>query len=852
MSGKVKTLTTKLLNSVATSRSTTAAAVTLKNYLQQSNAAPAGTTKGVTLKNYLQGTNTSPVAVGLKPSKSTKSNKSKKNKGKSSVSIKPLSALAVECSIKAPVKKHPRALEKDLARVLSEHTIALSESDERDDELPIRTLDSDLDDQWSRIPKTSIASIRRKEVTRLRKQSWTFTSTQENHYGKLVRMCTHKLGANCTIQLFGKLHCETGVKDFNAMIEVCIEKARKADDEDLALEEFHRAYMVFEAIRERGLKVEEVTYGPFLMFIIDMGMVEEFHFFCKNIRKDNPDSLSRLAYYEMLLWIQVGDEEKIKTLISNDSDEAYFPESYLIALCEAGRQDEVLMLLEKIDIKKVSREENKERIFEWLGRLLLESYAKKFILELKAEEDAREYLLDLIYSYAVSLPNIQIEDIVLKFKSLQAELKIPSSSAYEKLVKTCCESLEVHLAIDLVDTMLKAGLNVPTITVNSLLTSCYTTCDYNLVYRIKSMIDDHDIRVDVETIRIMTNLCVKLKDFDGAYGVMKDLKKLNKQPTANMYNAIMGGYFRQKNFHKGNCNCEEDIIKYRNELSESGVLPTKHIFMALINAYAACGLFEKAKEVLLDEGIPAISKNEIKSVLVSALASNDQMADALELYDEIKQAEANLEPKATICLIEHLQSEGELSRLLQLLNKLHESEYWDDGCGRVILYCVRHKLMGPAIDLLKQRVEKSRTDEMFIDVIFDEVFCQIAEMEPTDVQFGLDLLQAIKDDMGIQPSRKSHDFLLSACVSAKDLERSFIVWKEYQTAGLPYNVLTSVRMYQALVASGAHKAAKILLENIPDDDPHVCTVIKASQKTFGKTPSVESVENNKKKKKKRK
>lgn len=74
-----------------------------------------------------------------------------------------------------------------------------------------------------------------------------------------------------------------------------------------------------------------------------------------------------------------------------------------------------------------------------------------------------------------------------------------------------------------------------------------------------------------------------------------------------------------------------------------------------------------------------------------------------------------------------------------------------------------------------------------------QVFSQIAETEPLDVQFGLDLLEAIKEN-GIQPSRRSLDFLLSACVFAKDLERSYIVWEEYQNAGLPYNVLTSVRL----------------------------------------------------------
>jgi len=43
--------------------------------------------------------------------------------------------------------------------------------------------------------------------------------------------------------------------------------------------------------------------------------------------------------------------------------------------------------------------------------------------------------------------------------------------------------------------------------------------------------------------------------------------------------------------------------------------------------------------------------NEIRSVLVSALASNAQIADALKIYDEMKQAGCNLEPKAVISLV---------------------------------------------------------------------------------------------------------------------------------------------------------------------------------------------------------
>ncbi|XP_039046097.1 pentatricopeptide repeat-containing protein At4g21880, mitochondrial-like [Hibiscus syriacus] len=86
-----------------------------------------------------------------------------------------------------------------------------------------------------------------------------------------------------------------------------------------------------------------------------------------------------------------------------------------------------------------------------------------------------------------------------------------------------------------------------------------------------------------------------------------------------------------------------------------GVPVTKHIFMAQINAYAACGQIEKAKQVVLDKMIHVCSITEIKSVLVSALALNGMMPNALNLYKEIKKNGGTLEPKAAIALIVSLR-----------------------------------------------------------------------------------------------------------------------------------------------------------------------------------------------------
>lgn len=186
-----------------------------------------------------------------------------------------------------------------------------------------------MDIPWFSTMLHANVSLRRKEVSRERKQKWVFKGTQTNRFQRLVNMCGQKLGSDAAIQVFGKLGRETGVKEYNALIRLCVDDARKTDDEDESLNHLVKAYRFLKAMGEEGFPVDEETYGPILLYLIDMGMVEEYFFFCNVIREKNSASLSRLSYYEMLLWVGVNNDVKIKELCDNvvtsdDGDEDKF------------------------------------------------------------------------------------------------------------------------------------------------------------------------------------------------------------------------------------------------------------------------------------------------------------------------------------------------------------------------------------------------------------------------------------------------------------------------------------------------------------------------------------------------
>ncbi|CAO2835964.1 unnamed protein product [Amaranthus hypochondriacus] len=746
-----------------------------------------------------------------------------------------------------------------------------SEVDIKDDESVDET-----DLPWFSNLFNNSTPLRRKSLVRHRKNKWIFKNTQKLRFDTLLGMCLDKVGSESTFQVLYKLGRGTGLKEYDAFVKGCIQTARSLKDEKAKLEHIFEAYRTLHLMKERGFPIGEDAFGPFLLYLIDMHMDEHFFILLEIVKDEDPNLHPRLGYYEMLFWIEMNNEEKVEELCqhittSKSKTGSLLHENYLLALCEKNRKKEVLHVLEIIDITRVSSLYI-AGIFQSLGRLSMEASAEKFFLILKECDHMAQSISDLIYSYVSGFKNTAVEDIILKFKEMHEKLDLAIlAKSYENLIALCLDSSKVHTALDLVDEMFEAGLCLSTGALNAICHACEENCELVLVRRIYSLLRNHKLKPNGETFRSIISLNVRMKDFDGAYAVLKDLGKMNLLPSASMYNAILGGYFREKNmggmlkvleemkdadvkpdsqtfgYLISTCTSEEDIIKYYEQLKDVGVHATKHIFMALINAYVASGQFSKAKEVVLDKGIPVKNINEIKSALVSSLASHGQLSDALKIFEEIKQSGYSLEPKAVISLIEHQQSSGNLNLLLQLLEELNDIHYWADGCFRVILYCIRNKELRTAISLLKKLADNFRDDKMACEVIFDEVFSQIAHEESPDLQIGLDLLLAIKEDLKLHPSRKCLDFLLSACVSKKDLHKAQFVWSEYQINGFPYNILSYLRMYQAYLASGDMEAAASFLDKVPKDDPHVRSVIHACRVTYGNPKDQE-----KKKKKKKK
>ncbi|KAL1325392.1 hypothetical protein AAHE18_13G157700 [Arachis hypogaea] len=108
---------------------------------------------------------------------------------------------------------------------------------------------------------------KRRGLARERKSKWIFKLSHDVRFDRLVKMCAKRLGTGTTLDVFRQLGRETGVKEFNALIKMSIQKARTTDNEYIAIEELSKAFHLLENMKECGFKLEEETYQPLLRLL---------------------------------------------------------------------------------------------------------------------------------------------------------------------------------------------------------------------------------------------------------------------------------------------------------------------------------------------------------------------------------------------------------------------------------------------------------------------------------------------------------------------------------------------------------------------------------------------------------
>lgn len=171
-----------------------------------------------------------------------------------------------------------------------------------------------LDFPWFSNGSQTCTTQFKKKLSRERKQKYIFKNVESRRFIKLMKKCADKLGTESTLKFFEKLGRETGVKEYNTLIKLCIDKARGCSKEEDSLVYINKVHGLFLSMIEKGMPIEEESYGPLLNDMIDKKLMQGFQMFIELLKNEIPEC-SRIGYYEMLFWIRVGNEEKIEELL---------------------------------------------------------------------------------------------------------------------------------------------------------------------------------------------------------------------------------------------------------------------------------------------------------------------------------------------------------------------------------------------------------------------------------------------------------------------------------------------------------------------------------------------------------
>lgn len=132
---------------------------------------------------------------------------------------------------------------------------------------------------------------------------------------------------------------------------------------------------------------------------------------------------------------------------------------------------------------------------------------------------------------------------------------------------------------------------------------------------------------------------------------------------------------------------------------------------------------------------------------------------------------------------EHIQSEGKLDRLLQLLEELNDSSFWFDGCSRVIIYCVRYHFvkyapMCPSILLFIFYIWYSIPHELVLCISSAiGLLKKLKEKDGTSTCFVIDKVHLFSFSIWFCCLLDTHILILSLAFPQLDLSFSLLIYK---------------------------------------------------------------------------
>lgn len=272
------------------------------------------------------------------------------------------------------------------------------------------------------------------------------------------------------------------------------------------------------------------------------------------------------------------------------------------------------------------------------------------------------------------LTNQDLGGALQVFRSLK--LAFPSSSSkgtiFSMLIKACLQRKQTGLAMELYEEMDQdSSICCHLVTYNTLIDAFARAGDMAAVGKVFTSMSARGVEPDLITYStVIKGYCVR-GDLEAGIRLLGRMRQKGIEPDAVLYNSLLDGCAHQQ-LRK----LTEKVLADME--GPGGIAPSNYTLSILVKLYGRCKDMDKLFEVV--ESYPAeygFKLNaKVYTCLMSALISNGQLTQALEVFQKMKDAGSAPDAKTYQTILSGCLRQGSISSAVMLVNAALDGGYY--------------------------------------------------------------------------------------------------------------------------------------------------------------------------------
>ncbi|KAK7277798.1 hypothetical protein RJT34_22815 [Clitoria ternatea] len=459
------------------------------------------------------------------------------------------------------------------------------------------------------------------------------------------------------------------------------------------MRKFHKALMVFDYVREKGLVVEERSCFFLLLALKKCGEVDLcLRFFRRMVESRSVGIRVQTLTLVIDVLCRRGEVEKAKGLMDEMASKGVVKPSdftYNTLLNAYVRRkdqrgvDELLRSMEEVQV--VPSLITYSILIQWYASCGNFGKADKVFEEMherNMEMDARVY--SSMMSWNCKLGNVKRAFAL--FDEMIGRGIAPNAHTYGALISGVCKAGQMEAAEILLSEMQSKGVDVNVVILNTMMDGYCKKGMIDEAFRLQVMMERKGLEADVFTYNTLASGLCKLQRYEEAKRTLytmeekgvapnvvscttfieihckegniaeaerffRDLEKKWEVPNIATYNTLIDAYSKKEKVKQAHM--------LKSEMVEKGILPDVYTYTSLILGECIVGRVDEALKLFNEMLLKGISGNVATyTTIISGLSKQGRADEAFKLYDEMMKMGLTPDDRVFTALVGGLHKSG--------------------------------------------------------------------------------------------------------------------------------------------------------------------------------------------------